>query len=273
MTNNPLGKQTEYLTHYAPELLFSIARAESRKALGIAQSLPFWGCDVWTSFEVSWLNQVGKPIVAVAQFTIPCDSEFIIESKSFKLYLNSFNQTRFEHIDQVKKRMEQDLSTTAGALVSVFLYPLGTDTYLNAISNIKGICVDDIEVDEIIHYVPEPRLLKLVADQYVDETLYSNLLKTNCPVTGQPDWATLVVQYRGKKIDPESLLRFVISYREHQDFHEHSVESIFMAINEHCQPETLTVYARYTRRGGLDINPYRSTIEGLEPTMERLIRQ
>lgn len=275
MAFNPLGQTTEYKTQYDPSLLFPIPRAESRKGLGVStDNLPFFGVDVWTGYELSWLDQSGKPRVAVAEFFVPCQSEFIVESKSFKLYLNSFNQTKLASSNELVERLTRDLSAVTGAEVRVELYSLNdSKSPLAAIAPLGGICIDGIEAS-IDRYSPDKHLLKLsTASEVVEETLYSHLLKTNCPVTGQPDWATLIVSYRGKKIDPESLLKFVVSYREHQDFHEHCVESIYMALQEMCSPEQLCVLARYTRRGGLDINPLRSsTIEFSSETL-RTLRQ
>lgn len=273
MASNPLGQSSEYKTQYDPALLFPIARRESRASLGIGdQALPFFGVDVWTGYEISWLNPKGKPCVAVAEFYIPCASPCIIESKSFKLYLNSFNQTVLADTAELTLRLVQDLSRAAGAEVRVELYSLSdTDCVLGRVSPLAGVCVDD-EDAVIDSYSPDANCLK-VGEAVVEETLYSHLLKTNCPVTGQPDWATLVISYRGRKIDRAGLLKFVVSYREHQDFHEHCVESIYMAIAARCAPETLTVYARYTRRGGLDINPLRSNSIEFDTRMPRLLRQ
>lgn len=275
MTLNPLGHQTDYVSVYAPELLFPIKRAESRKLLGITTDLPFYGVDVWTGYELSWLDASGKPIVAVAEFVIPCASEFMIESKSFKLYLNSFNQTRFDAAHDVKSTLEKDLSRVANAAVVVNLRLLSfmrIDDPLASIVQPQGQCIDDLPV-AIEHYHPKAELLSIANDLYVDESLHSHLLKTNCPVTGQPDWASIQVDYKGPKIDQESLLRYIVSFREHQDFHEHCVERIFIDVLRECKPQSLTVYARYTRRGGLDINPFRTTVAQLQPVGLRLIRQ
>lgn len=275
MAFNPLGQATEYKTQYDPALLYPIARAESRNGLGIASdSLPFFGVDVWTGYELSWLDESGKPQVAVAEFFIPCSSEFIVESKSFKLYLNSFNQTRLASVGEMSYRLAQDLSQVTRAEVRVMVYPLGdSSSPLATIAQPLGTCIDEINT-EINEYSPNKNLLRVEkTEEVVEECLYSHLLKTNCPVTGQPDWATLIINYHGKKIDQESLLKFVVSYREHQDFHEHCVESIYMAIKEVCNPEQLSVVARYTRRGGLDINPLRSSSIEFSSETIRLVRQ
>lgn len=274
MGHNPLGQQTEYISEYAPHLLFPIARAESRKQLGISTDLPFFGVDIWTGYELSWLDKSGKPVVAVAEFSIPCDSEYIIESKSFKLYLNSFNQTRFNNLDDVRTTMIADLSRAAKAAVGVQISPLGNPVainYLSEISQPKTVVLDDLDV-VIDTYHPAPELLAVGLDA-VEETLVSHLLKTNCPVTGQPDWASVFIRYTGNKILHENLLRYLISFREHQDFHEHCVERIFCDLLRVCKPDTLSVYARYTRRGGLDINPFRSSDAKAGPDSIRLIRQ
>lgn len=277
MTLNPLGRQTDYISTYAPELLFPIARIESRRALGIVQQLPFYGQDLWTGYELSWLNKRGKPQVAVAEFVIPCDSEFIIESKSFKLYLNSLNQTRFGNLDEVRAILTRDLSAAAAAEVNVCLYPLTATNPppLSRVGQLPGVCLDDLDV-EIDCYHPHPEYLQLVNEKgnnLVEETFHSHLLKTNCPVTGQPDWASLVLGYKGRQIARDGVVRYLISFREHQDFHEHCVERIFCDLMERCAPDSLSVYARYTRRGGLDINPFRTTEAGLNAESIRLIRQ
>ncbi len=275
MALNPLGHHTEYTSVYAPELLFPINRTESRQLLGVEGDLPFYGVDIWTGYEISWLNAVGKPVVAVAEFFIPCNSEFMIESKSFKLYLNSLNQTRFNSQEDVEGILQKDLSRVANADVSLNLRSLSSlsprDT-LHQMSDLQGQCIDDLPVS-IEHYHPNAELLSTRLGNYVEESLHSHLMKTNCPVTGQPDWASLQIDYKGDKIEEESLLKYVVSFREHQDFHEHCVERVFTDILRQCKPQELTVYARYTRRGGLDINPFRTTRVDLKPQSLRLIRQ
>lgn len=268
--HGPLGEQTHYVSRYDPEQLFPIRRAETRASLGIRPGdLPFYGVDFWTGYEVSWLDERGKPQVALARFQIPCDSECLVESKSFKLYLNSFNQSVFARIEEVHDCLVQDLSRAAGATVGVELTPLARARL--AVQEPAGDCLDDLPVT-IEHYHPAPENLS-APKPIVSETLYSNLLKSNCPVTGQPDWATVEIRYRGPGIDREGLLRYIVSFREHQDFHEHCVERMFLDISERCRPEFLQVYARYTRRGGLDINPLRCS-EALDtPLFQRLIRQ
>lgn len=267
-----LGKQTVYESTYNPDLLHPIDRAELRSQLGLSNShLPFSGMDLWTGYEVSWLDSNGKPHVAVAEFFVPAASPSLIESKSFKLYLNSFNQTIFKSIEAVERALEQDLSKAAGAPVAVTLKALVHAT-ADGLGQFPGECIDDLPVN-IERYTPQPDLLCNEDSGAVEqEALYSNLLKSNCPVTGQPDWATVWVHYTGPKINHESLLKYIVSYREHQDFHEHCVEKIFLDIKRFCKPEKLTVYARYTRRGGLDINPFRTDCaEDIDDI--RLVRQ
>lgn len=267
-----LGKITEYVSVYTPSLLFPIPRQQSRLQLGLEPGvLPFRGVDIWTAYEISWLNSDGKPEVAVAEFEVPATSPAIIESKSFKLYLNSFNQTEFADAESVARTLEADLSRAAGAAVNVRLTLLQQAT-LSGRGHFAGECIDNQPV-RIDCYTPNADLLQLRDTAgVVSESLYSNLLKSNCPVTGQPDWASVLIQYRGAAIDRAGLLKYIISFREHQDFHEHCVERMFLDIQERCRPEALTVYARYTRRGGLDINPYRTnSAEG--PVDVRLVRQ
>lgn len=271
MNFNPLGQHTEYASLYSPHLLFPIAREESRKLLNT--SVRFFGVDIWTGYELSWLDPQGKPVVAVAEFFIPCNSEFMIESKSFKLYLNSLNQTRYQSVAEVEALLVRDLSAVVGALVRVELYALSSMPPSHLLQTVipTAILIDELPVTVDIYH-PAPDLLAIKSEQ-VNEVLISHLLKTNCPVTGQPDWASIIVSYSGEKIVHESLLRYIISFREHQDFHEHCVERIFSDITARCKPAHLTVYARYTRRGGLDINPFRSSDSEQQPVLMRLIRQ
>lgn len=276
MAHNPLGQQTEYISSYAPELLFPIARADSRRLLNLPAvgALPFQGADLWTGYELSWLDALGKPQVVVAEFILPCSSEFMVESKSFKLYLNSFNQTRVADIGALQALLVRDLSAVTGAAVEVRLFSLrDTNSPLATIHTLPGFCLDELPV-AIEKYHPHPDYLRCnVQGALVEETLFSQLLKTNCPVTGQPDWASVQVSYRGRALEREGLLRYLVSFREHQDFHEHCVERIFMDIWQRCAPESLTVYARYTRRGGLDINPLRTSENTFSLVSNRLLRQ
>ena len=269
MASIELGKDALYVENYSPELLEPIARSKSRESLFRGEVLPFGGVDFWTSYELSWLNPKGVPQVAIVEFAFPCTSENIIESKSFKYYLNSFNQTAFTSSREVRETLIKDLSNAAGATVLVSLY--GVEEF-RGISALEGTCVDqcDIEVNE---YQPSANLLKADFDgPQGEDALYSHLLKSNCPVTGQPDWATIWVKYCGPKIAHESFLEYVISFRKHQDFHENCVEQIFKDITDACKPHQLTVYARYTRRGGLDINPFRTNC-GEDVPLIRVSRQ
>ncbi|BFM15246.1 NADPH-dependent 7-cyano-7-deazaguanine reductase QueF [Maricurvus nonylphenolicus] len=257
MHDIPLGKQTEYVSVYTPSLLCPIPREESRRSLSIdEQALPFSGVDIWTGYELSWLDAKGKPVVAMAEFIFPCFSPAIVESKSFKLYLNSFNQTRFNSMQEVATTLESDLSVAAGAKVLVDVQSLNQGVS-RGLGHLVGESIDgqDIEVDV---YHPDASLLACDEGRIISENLHSDLLKSNCPVTGQPDWASVYIAYRGPAIDKAALLRYIVSFREHQDFHEHCVERMFTDIKAQCKPEQLTVYARYTRRGGLDINPFRT---------------
>lgn len=258
--HSQLGKETVYDHPYDPGLLFPIARSDNRAKLDLNDELPFQGEDLWTCFELSWLDQNGKPHVAIADFRFPCDSPYMIESKSFKLYLNSLNHHRFSSEDELVALLKQDLSAAAQAPVKVAIKSARQP--LN-IKQVSAVYVDDIEIDNPV-YQPDAGLLKCVSSgELVSETLCSELLRSNCPVTGQPDWGTVYVQYKGQAIDHESMLRYIVSFRQCQDFHEHCVERIFTDILAQCHCEALSVYARYTRRGGLDINPIRST-EGFE---------
>ncbi len=254
-----LGKETQYVSEYDNSLIFPIERAGNRARLNMAKNkvngeLPFYGEDVWTGYEVSWLNLKGKPQVAIAEFTIPAGSKNIVESKSFKLYLNSFNHTKLANIDEMQKTLQQDLSIGFGADIKVELFAVDAFPLVQCP---LGENIDDLDV-EIDEYQPNAKLLKVNIDKSATQTLNSHLLKSNCPVTSQPDWATVVVKYKGSEIDKAGLLKYIISYRNHDDFHEHCVEQIFCDLCEVGEFEELVVSARYTRRGGLDINPTRS---------------
>lgn len=268
--DSPLGKATTYASQYDPALLFPIARAESRQRIGLAAALPFVGVDVWTAYELSWLNSDGVPQVAVAEFSFPCDSANIVESKSFKLYLNSFNQTCVASWAEVEQRLAADLTAVAGAAVDVLLLSPQEYGGLRNLALPQGICIDQQPV-VITDYQYRPDYLAAEGAE-VSETLYSQLLRTNCPVTGQPDWATIAITYTGPQLDRDRLLQYLVSFREVQDFHEQCVETIFCDIQARCKPQQLTVHARYTRRGGLDINPWRSTHQAA-PLMTRDLRQ
>lgn len=266
-----LGQSTPYCKTYDPGILFPIPRQEKRDELGFdLQSLPFQGLDIWTAFEVSWLNPKGKPVAVMAEFAFPADSPNLIESKSFKLYLNSFNGTRFASQQEVEALWVKDLSAACGGEVQVEVRSLNQDEVL--IGRLPGENLDDLDI-EVEAYQVQPELLTRVdgADE-VEETLNSHLLKSNCLVTGQPDWGSIVIRYQGQQIDRAGLLKYLISFREHNEFHEQCVERVFTDIQRHCQPRHLTVYARYVRRGGLDINPYRSNFED-EFDISRTVRQ
>jgi len=270
--HSPLGKSSEYIATYTPSLLFPIPRAAKWAELGVsAQTLPWQGVDFWNCFELSWLLPSGKPVVAIGEFAIPCDSPNIIESKSFKLYLNSLNQTVFESFAAVQACLEKDLSAAAGKPVAVQIRSLA-EVEGQGVVALPGACIDDLDVSISNYEQPQPELLRCDSSRIVEETLHSHLLKSNCPVTGQPDWGSVTVHYRGAALDHASLLTYLISFRQHADFHEQCVERIYLDLKRLLNPEFLTVYARYVRRGGLDINPYRST-ETVTLQNLRLVRQ
>ncbi|MDP5240217.1 NADPH-dependent 7-cyano-7-deazaguanine reductase QueF [Uliginosibacterium sp. 31-16] len=256
--NSPLGRATDYCSEYAPHLLFPIPRQQKRDELGLQpDSLPFMGEDLWNAYELSWLNPRGKPVVAIGEFRVPAHSPRLIESKSLKLYLNSFNQTRMDNAEAVSATIARDLSGAAGGSVQVLITPLERKPR-RAMGYVQGVCLDGQDI-EVTQYSPQPDLLRADAAREVrDEWLFSHLLKSNCLVTGQPDWGTVVIRYSGAALDREALLRYIISFREHNEFHEQCVERIFTDILRQCAPRELAVWARYTRRGGLDINPFRS---------------
>lgn len=271
LSNAPLGQPVDYPSQYDPGLLFPIARSHNRAGLNLSTSLPFMGVDIWNAYELSWLDAKGKPQVAMATFSVPAESPNIIESKSFKLYLNSFNQTRLDSAQQLSDHLACDLSSAAGSTVGVDLILPARFAQLR-LGELEGEYLDDLDIDVGV-YTPDASLLQRAAGPIVSETLASRLLKSNCPVTGQPDWASLQIRYRGQSIDRAALLRYIVSFRNHEEFHEHCVERIFTDIMTACQPEQLTVYARYTRRGGLDINPWRSNTDGPAPSDVRMARQ
>ncbi|ELK4798247.1 NADPH-dependent 7-cyano-7-deazaguanine reductase QueF [Pseudomonas aeruginosa] len=270
--HSPLGKTSEYVSSYTPSLLFPISRTAKWAELGLsAETLPYRGVDIWNCYELSWLTPAGKPVVAIGEFSIPADSPSIIESKSFKLYLNSLNQSAFDSREALRAVLQKDLSAAAGAPVGVRLRSLD-EVAEEGIGRLPGRCIDELDIAVDGYEQPRPELLRCDAGRIVEEQLYSHLLKSNCPVTGQPDWGTLVVDYRGPALDPASLLAYLVSFRQHQDFHEQCVERIFLDLQRLLQPQALSVYARYVRRGGLDINPYRSLAE-VAPDNRRLVRQ
>ena len=256
-----LGKQVDYEFEYNPGLLQGVPRSLSRDTLDLANSsLPFDGIDTWTGYELSWLNLKGKPNVAILECHVPITSENLIESKSFKLYLNSFNQTKFASAEDVRQVLQADLSACAGEPVEVKLILPEQFTSLQ-FKEFEGTLLDNLDV-EIERYSPNTQFLAVAkSGTEVKETLISHLLKSNCLITSQPDWASIQIRYEGKAIEHEGLLKYLISFRQHNEFHEQCVERIYNDIMQHCQPDKLTVCARYTRRGGLDINPFRSNYE------------
>ncbi|EXF45804.1 7-cyano-7-deazaguanine reductase [Pseudomonas sp. BAY1663] len=270
--HSPLGKSSAYVATYSPDLLFPIPRAPKWAELGLrADTLPYRGVDIWNCYELSWLLPSGKPVVAIGEFEIPADSPNIIESKSFKLYLNSLNQSVFASREALLEVVSRDLSAAADKPVAVRLRTLDA-VGAEGIAALPGRCIDELEI-AIEHYdQPRAELLRCDPARQVEDCLHSHLLKSNCPVTGQPDWGSVVVEYRGAALQPESLLAYLVSFRQHADFHEQCVERIFLDLQRLLRPEKLTVYARYVRRGGLDINPYRST-EALSVDNRRLVRQ
>jgi 7-cyano-7-deazaguanine reductase len=284
--NSQLGKSSAYIDQYDASLLFPIPRAGKRAEIGVVGTAPFMGADMWTAFELSWLNLRGKPQVALAHFTVPCDTPNIIESKSFKLYLNSFNNTRFADADAVKAVLRADLSEgvwrPTGAAASgtqVVTSSIGVTILLpelfdrEPVHELDGLSLDRLDV-ECTRFTPAPDLLTAAFEEPpVSEVLVSNLLKSNCLVTGQPDWGSVQISYTGPAIVQEGLLQYLVSFRNHNEFHEQCVERIFMDIWTHCKPMKLAVYARYTRRGGLDINPFRTSHPQALPRNVRTARQ
>ena len=284
--HSQLGKTSAYVDQYDASLLFPIPRAGKRAELGLHLTTPFFGADMWTAFELSWLNLRGKPQVALAHFIVPCETPNLIESKSFKLYLNSFNNTQFADADAVKARLRADLSeavwrdttqtapekVAAPASIGVrILLPELFDR--EPVYELDGLSLDRLDV-ECTRYTPAPELLRVEEGAApVSEVLVSNLLKSNCLVTGQPDWGSVQISYTGAPIDQEGLLQYLVSFRNHNEFHEQCVERIFMDIWTRCQPLKLSVYARYTRRGGLDINPFRTSYPQALPANTRMARQ
>ena len=267
-----LGKSSSYVDQYDAALLFPIARADKRAELGILDKQPFFGADMWTAYELSWLNLRGKPQVALAQITVPCESPCIVESKSVKLYLNSFNNTRFEDAREVRERIRADISAATGAGIGV--KTIGPELFdREPVHEMDGLNLDRLDI-ECLHFTPAPELLFAEFDDApVTETLTSNLLKSNCLVTGQPDWGSVQIAYSGPQINQEGLLQYLVSFRNHNEFHEQCVERIFMDVWTRCKPIKLSVYARYTRRGGLDINPYRCSYPAQLPLNVRNARQ
>lgn len=271
--NSPLGKASNYSAQYDPGLLFAMLRKDKRDELDLHGTLPFFGVDIWNAYEVSWLNLRGKPQIAIATIMVPADSPSIVESKSFKLYLNTLNQTRLAGTDALLELLRADLSAAIGAPIQVTLTLPDAFEKLK-IGELEGLLLDRLDI-EVTSYVANNALLSSRSEGGpVEETLVSHLLKSNCLVTGQPDWGSVQIHYVGAPIDQEGLLQYLIGFREHHEFHEQCVERIFMDIMRRCKPEKLSVYARYTRRGGIDINPWRSNFStGQRPPNQRNARQ
>jgi 7-cyano-7-deazaguanine reductase len=268
-----LGHSSNYDDCYNPDRLFALSRAEKRQEIGVSpMQLPFYGFDCWNHYEVSWLNERGKPMVAVAEISYDCSTPYLIESKSLKLYFNSFNNTQFKDSEVLRLIVERDLSQRLEGTALVRILSLQDKELTSIQAAPAGECIDDLDVTCSV-YLVEPSYLS-VKENKVEEILYSDLLKSNCLVTNQPDWGTVQIAYSGQQINREGLLQYLVSFRNHNEFHEQCIERIFVDITNHCKPDKLTVYGRYTRRGGLDINPYRSTepvtAKGLN---HRLIRQ
>ena len=276
--HSPLGKTSAYIDQYDASLLFPLPREPKRREIGVLGSVPFLGADLWTAFELSWLNLRGKPQVAIAHITIPCESTHIVESKSFKLYLNSFNNTRLASADEVRDRIRADISDAiwhGGPVASTVGVRLLSPELFNRepVRELEGLSIDRLDVDCSV-YQPAPGLLSAALDEKpVTEILTSDLLKSNCLVTGQPDWGSVQISYSGPQIDQAGLLQYIVSFRNHNEFHEQCVERMYMDIMARCKPAKLSVYARYTRRGGLDINPWRSSHPQLPPPNVRTARQ
>ncbi len=270
--DSPLGKASDYVATYTPSLLFPIPRTAKWAELGLtAQTLPYQGVDLWNCYELSWLTPSGKPRVAIGEFAIPADSPNIIESKSFKLYLNSLNQTPFASRAELSALLQADLSAVAGAPVAVRVRTL-SEVEEEGVARLPGVCIDELDVSIQDYHQPQPQLLQCEPQQEDRQNLHRQLLRSNCPVTGQPDWGSVVVEYTGAALDHASFLRYLVSFRQHADFHEQCVERIFLDLLRVLQPQALSVYARYVRRGGLDINPYRSLSTAC-PDNRRLVRQ
>ncbi|MEO5829499.1 MAG: NADPH-dependent 7-cyano-7-deazaguanine reductase QueF [Rhodanobacter sp.] len=269
--HSPLGKNAVYADRYDPSLLFPIARADKRIEIDVGEVLPFHGVDIWNAYELSWLDLRGKPQVALAEFHVPAASSYIIESKSLKLYLNGFAQERIADAGQLTDTLLHDLSAAAGAVVNVTLH--AADGASLPVVDLDGHLLDaqDIAIDS--YGPPDADFLQAdLSATPVAETLVSHLLRSNCPVTGQPDWGSVQIAYRGAPIDHAGLLRYLVSFRTHNEFHEQCVERIFVDLSRRCAPQQLSVYARYTRRGGLDINPFRSSTPAT-PGNSRTVRQ
>ena len=264
-----LGRHTPVLQKYAPQILYPIARHLARQNLGLSEALPFQGVDLWHAYELSWLDKSGKPVVRVGRFSVPATSPNIVESKSFKLYLNSLNNSQFSCDEDARGTITTDISAVAGADVTLRLY--AADDPALAGATLQGECLDECTI-EPWRGEPDAMQLEVQPGNVVEEVLYSHLLRSLCPVTGQPDWATVWLHYRGAAIMHGSLLQYIVAYREHQEFHEQCLERMFTDISMRCDVDFLHIQAFYTRRGGLDISPFRSTDSNAQP-LPRLNRQ
>ena len=277
-SHGPLGQSTEYAANYDARLLFPMPRQPQRDGLGLVRAIPFTGADLWTAYELSWLNPRGKPQVALAHLTVPCETPNIVESKSLKLYLNSFNQTVFASVDEVQQRIRNDLGEALWRGAERPGQPgvrlVTPDQWAREqIVALDGLHLDRLDV-ECTDYEPAPSWLQADHSQaMVDEVLVSDLLRSQCPVTNQPDWGSVRIAYTGAPIDQAGLLRYIVSFRQHNGFHEHCVEQMFMDIWTRCRPARLSVLARYTRRGGLDISPWRTSHPQAAPVHVRTARQ
>ena len=268
-----LGKTTNYNSGYRPDLLQGVPRSLNRSELDLnAHNLPFVGYDLWNLYELSWLNPKGKPVVATGVVKIPFDSQNLVESKSFKLYLNSLNQWQFSSVEEVKNTLERDLARCVNKPVFVFLHT-DLDNFKDQLGTFDGICIDHLDIEIKNNEFSTKHLENISGSERVTETLYSHLLKSNCLITNQPDWGSVSISYTGKKLNQEKLLRYIISFRNHNEFHEQCVERIYCDLMKFAEIETLCVDARYTRRGGLDINPLRSSTEFQSPCTTRFVRQ
>lgn len=263
----PLGRAVDYPHDFDPTLLFPIARRRGRTDIGIdEQALPFIGLDRWNAYEIGWLDRRGKPCVATAMLELAATTPNLIESKSLKLYLNSFNAAQWPDAQTVRARIATDLSSCAGGAVHVAFG-------LPAIADDDSVLIDALALDVDDYGPPNAAHLDCDRQTQADETLRSELLKSNCPVTGQPDWASVRVAYRGPRIDRAGLLAYLVSFRNHCEFHEQCVERIFVDVMTRCHAQSLSIEARYTRRGGLDINPWRATPDRTAPIRARDLRQ
>ncbi len=267
---SPLGHATTYADAYDPRLLFAVERAPLRHELDLDGPLPFRGADLWTAYEVSWQGALGKPEVAIAMFEVPAASPCIVESKSVKLYLAAFNLTRFASREDVGSTMARDLSAATGAEVGVSLAAPDAFAALPR-AELAGDCLDTLP-SVVDRRAPHPEAL-VATGPVVARTAFTRLFRSVCPVTGQPDYASVQVRYRGAQIDPAGLLEYLVSFRRHPGFHEHCIERIFVDVWRRCRPESLSVYARFTRRGGVDINPYRTSGDEAPPANARTARQ